>query len=335
MASPKKLPSGSYRIRVYLGKVDGKEKFASVTARTRREAQLKAIRFTGRAEDTIRFGEAAERYLDAKSNILSPNTIRGYRNILAKLDPIREVKLERLNSEKIQQLINSMSESSPKTIKNAYGFITAVVRMFDPNIKFNVTLPERIPFIAKIPTEKEIIQMVETTNDLDLKLAIQLAAYGSLREGEICALQEDCLTEKGIYIKRTMVQDGKEWKIKNSPKTAAGFREIPLPEPIMELLKDRFEEHDGYAINLLPSGLYMRYKRHLKRIKLHPYSFHSLRHFFATNCHAMGIPDKYIAKLGGWDDIATLQRIYTHTTDEKMEEVVDLLHSHYNDLTRT
>ena len=42
MATARKLPSGSWRVLCYDGMVDGKRHYASVTAATTKEAELKA-----------------------------------------------------------------------------------------------------------------------------------------------------------------------------------------------------------------------------------------------------------------------------------------------------
>ena len=43
MAEPKKMPSGNWRVRVFLGKdKDGKKKYKSITAPTKKEAKKAA-----------------------------------------------------------------------------------------------------------------------------------------------------------------------------------------------------------------------------------------------------------------------------------------------------
>lgn len=59
------------------------------------------------------YSQAKDEYRKVKSNILSPSTIRSYH--------------------------------SPKYAKNAYGFLTAVLAMYQPNLKLSVTLLQAIP----------------------------------------------------------------------------------------------------------------------------------------------------------------------------------------------
>ena len=46
MATAKKLPSGSWRVRVYTGTVDGKKKYTSTTADTKKKAELMAAQYS-------------------------------------------------------------------------------------------------------------------------------------------------------------------------------------------------------------------------------------------------------------------------------------------------
>ena len=77
MATAKKLPSGSYRVRVYDKLTD---KYKSFTAPTKREAERKANEYldgkrvkTSSGDMTVL--EAVEQYISARENILSPSTV--------------------------------------------------------------------------------------------------------------------------------------------------------------------------------------------------------------------------------------------------------------------
>ncbi len=45
MASAKKLPSGSWRVNLFIGTEDGKRKYKSFTAATKREAEFQAAQY--------------------------------------------------------------------------------------------------------------------------------------------------------------------------------------------------------------------------------------------------------------------------------------------------
>ncbi len=82
MAKAKKLPSGNWRCLVYIGKdQDGKRKYESVTAPTKKEAEYKAAEIRLHCEshntrtENLTLSEGIDKYIASKENILSPSTI--------------------------------------------------------------------------------------------------------------------------------------------------------------------------------------------------------------------------------------------------------------------
>ena len=331
MPTAKKLSSGTWRVRIYTGRKDGKDQYKSFTGPTKREAERKASTYIAVNKHTeLTFGEAAERYIDSKKNVLSPNTIRSYRTILKRLSGIENVRMSRLDSERVQRIIDRLSaDLSPKTIRNTYGFITVVVGMFEPSTVLSVTMPEKEHTETKIPTEEEVRKMIEEAPSQDLKIAIQLAAFCSLRSGEACALQTDMVKRDHIRVSRTLVlTDDGTWILKNSPKTQAGYRDIPVPAALMAQIRAS-KRDDDRIIKYTPTSLRNAFNRLNARLGFPRYKFHALRHYFATSCHNQGVPDKVIAKLGGWEDVGTLHRIYQHATQDKMDEAGKILSALY------
>lgn len=327
MPTAKKLPSGLWTVRAYIGRENGKDLYKRFSASTKREAERMASAYLAiNQHNDVTFGDAAEQYIASKSAVLSPNTIRTYKIHNSRLDLLSNVRMSKMDSSRVQRVISKLSEDlSPKSVRSTYGFITAVCKMFEPSLAFNVTLPEPEHKTALIPTPGDVALLIREAQHPDLALAIQLAAFGSLRSGEACALKMDMVKKDHIQIARTYVlNDLQEWVIKNSPKTAAGFRSVPLPRPLMARIRAS-EYKDGRIIKYTPASLHDAFRRLTKRLGLPPYKFHSLRHYFATNLHAQGIPDKDIAKIGGWEDVSTLQRIYQHATDEKLEEAAGVI----------
>lgn len=330
MPVAKKTTSGAWTVRVYVGKDHGRDVYKRFTGQDKRSVERQASTYLAvNHVSDLTFGAAAEEYIESKTAVLSPNTIRTYKIHLARLGLLYDVRIEKLDSIRVQRVISRLSEDlSPKSVRSTYGFITAVVKQVDPGRAFQVTLPEPEPKVVKIPTDEEVALMVDEAQSEDLRIAIQLAAFGSLRSGECCALSRDMVMKNHIRIARTFVLDDTQtWIIKNSPKTAAGFRDVPLPGPLMASIRASNRE-DGRIIKYTPASLHDAFRRLTRRLGLPPYKFHALRHYFATNMHAQGVPDKVICKIGGWEDVGTLQRIYQHTTQEKLEEaagVIDFL----------
>ena len=271
MPTAKKSPSGSWRVRVYVGREDGKDKYKMFSGSTKREAERKATNYLViNNHSELVFKDAALRYIEAKKNVLSPNTIRTYQQRMAHLEALYTVRMSKIDTERVQRVIDRLSmDLSPKTVRSVYGFVTAVVKMFEPFAVLNVTLPEPEHKETRIPTEEEVRKLIAGATDPDLALAIQLAAFGSLRSGEACALCADMVSEDHIRIARTYVlAPNSRYEIKNSPKTQAGYRDIPLPGPLMAQIKARAEEGD-HILKYNPGSLHDAFRRLTKRLGMH------------------------------------------------------------------
>ena len=109
MSEAKKLPSGKWRNLLYVGKDEnGKRKYESFTADTKREANLLAMERARELEQGIKkdrtpseltVGEAIDKYIEDRDAILEPKTIREYRGYRRNyLQGLMNVKLKRLSN---------------------------------------------------------------------------------------------------------------------------------------------------------------------------------------------------------------------------------------------
>ena len=146
MAKAKKLPSGSWRVQLYIGRDSaGKRKYKSFTAATKKEAEYQASKYAlkrGSANEfTITVGEAMHRYIALKTGVLSPSTIRSYHAIKNMFPKLESFNINNLTTAQVQLAVSELSVTySPKTVRNAHGFLMSAVRMFAPDINFKVTI---------------------------------------------------------------------------------------------------------------------------------------------------------------------------------------------------
>ena len=331
MATAKKLPSGSWRCRVYIGRdINGKAIYKSVTAQTKKLAELKAAQLAsskrvkaGAADCTL--AEAYQKYINIKSNTLSPTTVREYTKAAGRDFPeLMPVKLDSITQELVQQAVNIMAGNhSPKSVRNAHGLLSAVLRMYAPDIRLNTRLPQSRRTELYVPAEDEIERLIRSITGTELLKAVLLAAFGSLRRSEVCALDDkDIDYDAGIvHVRKAMVWTlKKEWAIKQ-PKSRAGYRDVKLPDFVMSQLVPAEGQHR--IVNLVPTSVTNFFAKSLRKIGLPHFRFHDLRHYQASILHAMGVPDKYIMERGGWRTDSTLKNIYQHTMSDKRRQVED------------
>ena len=323
-----KLPSGSYRIRkMYKGK-----NYTIVTEYkpTQKEAmQLIVAEFdkVQSAKQHMPFQTAAERYIEEKSNILSPSTIRGYESILRNIsDKFKSSLISDITSLEIQSEINVYAKTrSPKSTSNAHGFISAVLGMFCPNTIINTTLPQKRAHKDYMPTDEDVKRILEYAKGTQFEIAIILAAFG-LRRSEICALTLDDIDGNIVTINKAMVQSAtNEWTIK-STKTEAGTRSLYLPDEVVSLIREKGVIYKGH-----PNSIIIYLQKTQEKLGIPKFSLHKLRHYFASSSHALGIPDQYIMDAGGWKSKHVLGNIYQHAMDDKKKEMQKITAQYYSE----
>lgn len=346
MAKAKKLPSGNWRARAFLGAdADGKKQYKSFTAPTKREAEYLAAEFLAKrkyvAREERKLRDAYTRYIEIKRNTLSPATVREYKRAAAHDFPeLMPLPLSRIKQEDVQSAVNIMAaDHSPKSVRNAHGLLSAVLRMFAPEIVLNTRLPQPKKSEIYVPTESEVESLVRSIRGSELEKAVLLAAFGSLRRSECAALMIDDIEGDIIHVRKAMVlDDGKRWVIKQ-PKSKAGYRDIKMPAFVIERLVPR--SSSGRIVELAPVTITDYFIDTRAKFNLPHFRFHDLRHYQASILHAMGVPDKYIMERGGWKTDSTLKNIYQHTMSDKRRQVEDDIvarfeasHSKYEDEKR-
>ncbi len=330
MATAKKLPSGKYRCLIYIGMENGKRKYKSFTADTKKEAERKAVNYQSELEDkqdTV--NSMIECYIKSKEKVLSQTTLKAYISIKNNLmEEISLLKVKSLNSSNVQAWIGSISIGhSPKTVKNAYGLLSAALESYAPEIRLSVKLPQQEKRKTYVPTDDEIKALMDYLKeyDYDMYVACSLAAFGTMRRSEICALTADDVKGNIISVNKALVlsTDG-EW-ITKTTKNISSTREIEMPDFVINLLPK-----EGKLVKINPSRVSDRFIKYLKHLDMRRFRFHDLRHYSASIMHAIGVPDVYIMERGGWGSDHTLKNIYRGSMDDFSKKFTDMTNEHFS-----
>lgn len=338
MATAKKLPSGSYRCQIYDYTDDkGKKHYKSFTAKTKKEAEHMATAYKLDNVDTsknldIKLEDAMLNYCNMKSNILSPTTLVNYKRLIYNaFDGYLRLPLSKFTPDLIQRWVNSYAVGrSPKTVKNAYGFLYAVLKAYYPNLHMNTSLPQRIKPRLYVPTDADIKAIIEhcKEKDRDMLIAVYLAAFGTLRRSEVCALTAEDVEGSIIHINKASVYtEGKDWTIKTT-KTTSSTRDIDMPDYIIKELPTV-----GRLVNLNPNQITHRFAKILRDLEIQSFRFHDLRHYAASMMHAIGVPDVYIMQRGGWASDGTLKNIYRGVMDDYNERFTSKVLEHIKNIS--
>lgn len=334
MAKARKLPSGKWNCCVYSHTdKDGKKHYASFTADTKQEAQRQAATFqvNKKNEDRpqeILIGKAIEKYIDSKSNILSPSTIKEYKRYTKYYIPLSNIKVGALSSVDIQDFVNDISVGkNPKTVRNIYSLLISAVRLYSDR-NFHVTLPQKKIPERNIPTDKDVKNLIENANPT-LKLAIILGSQG-LRRGEIAALRfKDVLSDfNAIYIHADMVLGENGWVYKEIPKTSSSTRRIVLPKQIISMMEKGERNDDDYVLGVLPSTITSDFINLRNKLGL-KCRFHDLRHYAASILHSIGVPDVYIMERNGWSSDGVLKSVYRNSLSDKSAHFTSIANDYF------
>lgn len=339
MAKAKKLASGSWRCLVYDYTDDaGKRHYKSFTsddptAKGKRKAEQMAATYAMKKErrdeiyDNITLSEAVDRYIRLKEGVLSPSTIRAYRSLERNhLSGIGKKTLYSLSNSFLQVWVSNLSDSvSPKTVRNVYGLLTAVLDMFLPGNSLHVTLPAKKKPELYVPSDEDVKKLLKHIEGTELEIAVLLAAFGPMRRGEICALESSDVSGNQVTVSKSMVVDeNRVWHIKQ-PKTYSGYRTIDYPDFVARKL----EGIEGRIIKATPDQITNRFKRAIRFSHLPHFRFHDLRHYAASIMHAIGVPDQYIIARGGWSSDSVMKSIYRNTIGAEYEKQSGIINKHF------
>ena len=338
MASAKQLASGSWRVQAKKT-VDGKTIVRSFTVspkdcagdwrKAKKQAEHLASEWVLSVDAHIHNGrtvkEACEVYIQDRSNILSPSTFREYSKTIQYFESINNLYISDISTEIIQRLINDMKKNvKKKTIKNRISFLLSALDYSGIDRKFKISYPENDSKTVISPDIDDLRRYIEIASE-EYKPIIYLAAFGSLRRGEIHGLKEKDVSRdmNMITISGNLVKGSNGWVYK-PPKTEGSARSIVLPKFVIDALPKRANP-DDYIFDSVPSTTTDRFVDLSHKLNL-PFNFHSLRHFAASFRSDLGIPKKYIQEVGGWveGDGGVLDRIYDNKLDSSRRKYTQI-----------
>ncbi|MGI6068927.1 MAG: site-specific integrase [Blautia sp.] len=352
MPKARKLPSGSWRCQVYShteeimqpdGSVKKKRIYESFTCNVqgpkgKRIAEQMAAEFAVKKENrtstiNLTYGEALDKYIEQRSSVLSPATVREYkRSRRCDFADLMDIPLIRITQEQVQKAVNKEALThSPKSVRNMHGLLSAVMNAYRPDFVLRTDLPKKVRTKIYVPSDNEISHILDFVKGTAMEIPILLAAFGPLRRSEICALDSAHIKGNIVHVEFAMVlNDNHEWTIKR-PKSYAGDRYIEFPEVVINKLRNI----EGRIVNLNPAQVSDRFADVLKRCGIPHFRFHDLRHYCASIQHAIGIPDSYIMERGGWGNDGVLKSVYRHVLEEKEMEMNNKANEYFTRLCNT
>lgn len=318
---PRKLPSGNYNIRLRLN-----GEFLSITRPTAKECKAEATLLKAEyisknkaiSRDNITLRQAIDNYISAKSNILSPSTIRAYKSMQKnRFQSYADKPADTVNW---QKAVNEEAKDvKAKTLYNAWGLVSTALKYAEVDVK-SVTLPQKVANEHEWLTPEQIPVFLNAVKGHREELPALLALHG-LRRSEIYALTASSFKGNTIHVRGSVVYGDGGLVSKKENKNASSRRDVPILIPrLTELLATKPNFFDVPI-----SGLTDDINKTCEEAKLPKVGTHGLRHSFASLCYHMGLSERQTMQLGGWSDPSTMRKIYTHISKQDMNDAADKL----------
>lgn len=360
-----KRKDGRWEARIIERYSNGKSKYRSVYGKTYTEVKAKREEALAKlsqkpvpsAKKLASFDFIASDWLQSVRNTVKESTYTRYHRTvhIYLLPKLRNIQLIKLSSDDINRLSMEFLQSGGKHDQGlASKTVADMVSVLKLILRHGAKQGYACPDISSIDSPKKKTPKIKTLHSGEMQrleqrlwdsddttsLGILFSLYTGVRIGELCGLRwEDIDLVNGIVkISRTVERIAdmnptakhKTRVVISTPKTENGQREIPLPKALIRYLeKKRMRGQDylvtGNSHHSEPHTLYIRYKRYLKRNGFDSYTFHALRHTFATRCMEAGFDAKSLSEILGHSDVATTLRCYVHPSMEKKRQQMELI----------
>lgn len=267
------------------------------------------------------FGVYADKFLAAKKNVLSPSTYSGYKKLSKYVsDRFKTKQLYEIAQIDIQNEVNRFSVGhAPKYVRNFHSFISDVIREFRPSMTINTTLPQKKKYKHDLPIVDEIKLILDASEGTPYHIAFQLAVLG-MRRSEICAATIDDINGNILTINKACIYDDNTPIIRDNTKNVDSTREILLPDALVSEI-----EQAGEIFKYTPQTLTRGLHRFQDALGIKRFRLHDMRAFYVSYCHAIGVPDEYIMRSGGWKTDYCMKNTYRDVLQDKTMEMQKLI----------
>lgn len=300
------------------------------------------------ASEPVALEQLAVDWLAKQKSQIKESSYVKYQNLIAKylIPQIGELQPQELTSERLEIFCKTLLSSggrhhsglSAKTVSDILSVTRAILR-YSASKGYVISCDFSVISFKQPSKNLRILSRLEQqklcsylqNNLTPVHLGILLSLFSGLRIGEICALRWSDISfeEKLIFVRRTMqrlqnIQDS-ERKTRiciSAPKSPSSIRQIPIPDGLLELLRNNSGDKNGYILTgkadtfMEPRTMQRRFKKVLKAAGIEEVNYHVLRHTFATRCVELNFDVKSLSEILGHATVNITMNRYVHPSME-------------------
>lgn len=316
--------------------IDGKR--VAFRGKTDAEVERKMIEYRARAAQGRLFKDVAEEWKSVHFPTLAPNTLKGYRPALKDAsEHFGDDYIKQIDPPDIKAYIGEFAakKCAKKTVTNRLLVLSLIFSYAVQNGDIlyspctHISIPKNLTKTRREAASAEDESKIKNSAP-DSWLLPFMILYTGLRKGEALALTYGDIdrNEKIIHVTKSVYHENNKPKIKQ-PKTEAGFRTVPILDPLIKRLpRGKPEEYvfslDGGKTALSEMQYQKQWENYASSINI-SCTAHQLRHSYATMLFEFGIALKDAQDLLGHSTAAMTQDIYTHLRDTHKKETVKLI----------
>lgn len=293
------------------------------------------------------FKEAAMKYMETRRKDLRPTSYASYLHLLEKriIPEVGNIKIKKFCEKDLQFFVTRSQESgySKHGTRDCVSIIKLVLK-HGSKMGWCAAEPMEVTYSRENKKSRN-----RSLPDDDFKMLMNyclahpskrtlptlIAMTTGLRIGEVCALQYGDIDLENLSInisksvKRVCTPHEKSFIEVSEPKTSSSVRTVPLLPGVSEAISKSYLGESVYISSgndvapLEPRTYRQKYSRLLKLLGLKPYTFHDLRHTFASRCINSGADARTVADILGHTTVEMTLNTYTHSNSDRKRQVME------------
>ena len=264
--------------------------------------------FPERAQRSILFSQAVEKYWRLEGQYLKAKGVRGVLKVLE--SKFGDRKLAEISAGDLQEIYNEKaSATSASTANRIMAFLSPLFNRAKEwgdfhgdnpvkNVKRRKEENKRLRFLS----EEEIKNLLNAA-DARLRPLLACAIMTGMRKGEILGLRWE-----NVDLERHLI-----FILKSKSGKA---REIPIGKRLLEILSSLGPKANGAVFEIPEITMRRKFARALENANIEQFRFHDLRHTFASH---------FVMRTG---DLPALQKLLGHASPQMTQRYAHLAQEH-------